>query len=99
MSDSVDPDVLALSQSLKALEVGTVPACLKFAKDLCDQGILNMERLKKMPTHKAKKALEIVKMSEFQIDAIMEAITAGTPAPASQHAPAPASAAQQVCKF
>lgn len=43
MSDSVDPDVLALSQSLRALEVGTVPACLKFAKDLCDQGILTME--------------------------------------------------------
>jgi hypothetical protein len=53
----------------------------------------------KIPTHKAKKAF--MKMTEFQIDAIMEAIDTitGTPAPAPQHAPAPASAAQQVCEF
>jgi hypothetical protein len=42
-----DPEILALSQSLKALDVGTVSACLNFAKALSDQGILPMERLKR----------------------------------------------------
>jgi len=41
-----------------------------------------MEHLKKMPAHQAKKALEIEKMTEFQIDAIMEAISPPSPAPA-----------------
>ena len=66
--------MLALSQALEALDVGTVSACLNFAKALSDQGILTMERLKKMPVPQAKKALEIVKMTEFQIEAIMEAL-------------------------
>ena len=69
-----DPDIVALSQSLKAVGVGTSSACLNFAKTLADQGILSIERLKKMPAHQAKKALEIVKMTEFQIDAVMEVI-------------------------
>jgi hypothetical protein len=71
-----DPEVVALSQSLKALGVGTNASCLKFAKALEEQGVLSLDRLKKMAVHKAKKALEVVKMSEFQIDSIMEAITA-----------------------
>jgi hypothetical protein len=71
-----DPEVVALSQSLKALGVGTTASCLKFAKALEEQGVLALDRLKKMPVLKAKKVLEIVKMSEFQIDAIMEAIAA-----------------------
>ena len=60
---SEDPDILALSQSLKALGVGSSASCLKFAKALEEQGILTIERLKKMPAHQAKKALEIVKMT------------------------------------
>jgi hypothetical protein len=89
-----DPEILALSQSLKALDVGTVSACLNFAKALSDQGILTMERLKKMPAHQAKKALGIVKMTEFQIDAIMEAIAPPSSAAAAaiSLAPSPAPA-------
>jgi hypothetical protein len=60
-----DPKVLALSHALEALDVGTVSACLNFAKALSDQGILTMERLKRMPAPQAKKALQIVKMTEF----------------------------------
>jgi hypothetical protein len=90
-----DPDVVALGQSLKALGVGTSAACSNFAKSLAHQGILTVERLKKMPVHQAKKALEIVKMTEFQIEAIMEALApppaAATISPASSapaHKPA-----------
>jgi TPR repeat protein len=94
-AETEDPDVVALSQSLKALGIGTSAACLNFAKSLADQGVLTMERLKKMPVHQAKKALEIVKMTEFQIDAIIEVISpppfAGPTSPASP-APAPTSA-------
>ncbi len=92
MSDSVDPDVLALSQSLRALEVGTVPACLKFAKDLTDQGILTLERLKKLPQSEAIELLEGCGMKKLQVRTVIEAIA---PAPA----PAPASAAQKVCEL
>ena len=55
--------MLALSQALEALDVGTASACLKFAKDLSDQGILTMERLKKLsalgPVQSEPKVLEI----------------------------------------
>jgi hypothetical protein len=87
-----DPDVVALSHALKALGVGTSAACLNLAKSLADQGVLTMERLRKMPAHQAKKALEIVKMTEFQIDAVMEAIA--PPHAAAQGAPA---APHKVC--
>ena len=87
-----DPDVVALGQSLKALGVGTSAACSNFAKSLAHQGILTMERLKKMPVPQAKKALEIVKMTEFQIEAIMEALApppAAAPISPASFAPAP----------
>jgi hypothetical protein len=69
-----DPDILALSQSLKAIGIGAAASCLKFAKALEEQGVLSLERLKKMPVDKAQKVLEKVKMTEIQIEAIMEAI-------------------------
>ena len=87
-----DPDVVALGQSLKALGIGSAASCLKFAKALEEQGILTMERLKKMPVPQAKKALEIVKMTEFQIEAIMEALApppAAAPISPASSAPAP----------
>jgi TPR repeat protein len=87
-----DPEILALSQALKALDVGTVSACLNFAKALSDQGILTMERLKKMPAPQAKKALGIVKMTEFQIDTVMEAIAPPSSAAAAAISPAPSPA-------
>ena len=69
-----------------------VIACSNFAKSLAHQGILTMERLKKMPVPQAKKALEIVKMTEFQIEAIMEALApppAAAPISPASSAPAP----------
>ena len=53
---------------------------------------MTMERLKKMPVPQAKKALEIVKMTEFQIEAIMEALApppAAAPISPASSAPAP----------
>jgi hypothetical protein len=84
--------VLALSQALEALDIGASSSCLKFAKALEEQGIVSIERLKKMPAHQAKRALEMVKMTEFQIDAIMEAIAPRAPAAAAAAPPAPAPA-------
>jgi TPR repeat protein len=89
---SEDPKVLALSQALEALDIGASSSCLKFAKALEEQGIVSIERLKKMPAHQAKKALEIVKMTEFQIDAIMEAIAPPSSAAAAAISPAPSPA-------
>ena len=90
---SEDPDILALSQSLKAVGVGTSAACLNFAKSLADQGVLSMDRLKKLTVEKAQRVLEKVKMSEIQIDAVMEAI-----APPAMVAQDEAAAAQKkVC--
>jgi glycogen operon protein len=43
---------------LKALGIGTASACLNFAKSLADQGVLSLERLKKLPVDKAQKVLE-----------------------------------------
>ena len=75
-----DPDILALSQSLKALGIGAAASCLRFAKALEEQGVLSLERLKKLPVDKVQKVLEKVQMSEIQIETIMEAIAS---APAS----------------
>jgi hypothetical protein len=58
-----DPDILARSQSLKALGIGAAASCLKFAKALEEQGVLSLERLKKLPVDKAQKVLEKVQMS------------------------------------
>jgi hypothetical protein len=90
---AADPKVLALSQALEALDVGTASACLKFAKDLSDQGILTMERLKKLSADRAQKVLEKVQMNDIQIETVMEA---AFPAPAPARAPAPASASEKV---
>ena len=94
-----DPDIVALSQSLKDIGIGTAASCLKFAKALEEQGVLSLERLKKLPVDKAQKVLEKVKMTDIQIDAVMEAIApppaaaAVSPAPSPAPAPAPAPAA------
>ena len=84
-AEGEDPKILALSRALEALDVGTAAACLNFAKALGDQGVLSIDRLKKLSMDKALKVLEMVKMSEFQIDAVMEAV--GAPASAAAAAP------------
>jgi hypothetical protein len=80
-----DPKVLALSQALEALDVGVAADCLDFAKKLTKEGVLTMERLKKLSADKAQKVLEKVQMNDIQIETVMEAI-----APAPAPAPAPA---------
>ncbi len=44
-----DPKVVALAAALEALDIGTAASCLKFAKALEEQGVLSLERLKKLP--------------------------------------------------
>ena len=89
---------MALLQSLKALGIGTASACLNFAKTLADQGVLSLERLKKLPVDKAQKVLVKVKMTDIQIDAVMEAIApppaAAAPATLLPSKSAPAAPAQ-----
>ena len=69
---------------------------MKFAKALEEQGILTLDKLKKMAPDKVQKVLEKVKMTETQIDTIMEAVApppaAAVAAPAAP-APAPKPAA------
>ncbi len=82
-----DPEVAALAQSLKAMDVASAPLCLKFAKALDEQGILTMERLKKLPEADAREALEAAGMKKLQIRTVMEAVTpppAVAPVPAAQ---------------
>ncbi len=50
-----DPKILVLSKALEALDVGTAASCLKFAKALEEQGILSLDRLKKLSVDKGKK--------------------------------------------
>ena len=45
---AADPKVLALSQALEALDVGVAADCFDFAKKLTKEGVLTMERLKKL---------------------------------------------------
>ena len=78
-----DPKNLVLSKALEALDVGTAASCLKFAKALEEQGVLSLDRLKKLSVDKAQKVLEKVKMSEIQIDVIMEAIAPTPTSPKS----------------
>ena len=93
-----DPKVVALAAALEALDIGTAASCLKFAKALEEQGVLSLERLKKLPVDKAQKVLEKVKMTDIQIDAVIEAIAPPPaaaavslpPSPAPAPAPAPA---------
>ena len=91
-----DPEIMALSQALKGLDFGSAATCLKFAKALEEQGILTLDKLKKMAPDKVQKVLEKVKMTETQIDTIMEAVApppaAAVAAPAAP-APAPKPAA------
>jgi hypothetical protein len=89
-----DPDIVALSQALKALDFGTAATCMKFAKALEEQGILSLDKLKKMTSEKALKVLEKVKMTETQIDTVMEAI-APPPIPAAASATATVCAASE----
>jgi hypothetical protein len=91
-----DPDIVALSQSLKALGIGTASVCLNFAKSLADQGVLSLERLKKLPEADAREILEGCGLKKLQVGAVMEAIApppaaaAVSPAPSPAPAPAPA---------
>jgi hypothetical protein len=85
-----DPEIVALSQALKLLDFGTSATCIKFAKALEEQGILSLGRLKKMTSEKALKVLEKVKMTETQIDTVMEAIAALSMAAAAAASSAPA---------
>ena len=91
-----DPKILALSKALEALDVASAALCLKFAKALDEQGILTMERLKKLPEADVREALEAAGMKKLQVRTVMEAI-APPPAvapvpPAPSPAPAPKAA-------
>jgi hypothetical protein len=82
-----DPEVAALAQSLKAMDVASAALCLKFAKALDEQGILSIERLKKLPEADAREALEAAGMKKLQVRTVMEAVTsppAVAPVPAAQ---------------
>jgi DNA-binding beta-propeller fold protein YncE len=96
-----DPKVLALSQALEALDIGASSSCLTFAKALEQQGVVSMERLKKMREADARKVLEAAGMKNFQVLSVIYAIAlpapaaaaAAPPPPAPAPAPAPAAAA------
>ena len=94
-----DPDIVALSQSLKDIGIGTSASCLKFAEALEEQGVLSLERLKKLPEADAREILEGCGLKKLQVGAVMEAIApppaaaAVSPAPSPAPAPAPAPAA------
>ena len=91
-----DPDVLALSQSLKTLGVGIAAVCLGFAKKLAEEGVLTMDRLKKLPEADAREVLEAAGMKKLQVRTVMEAIAPPpvvvpiSPAPSPAPAPKPA---------
>ena len=91
-----DPDIVALSQSLKDIGIGTAASCLKFAKALEEQGVLSLERLKKLPEADAREILEGCGLKKLQVGAVMEAIApppaAAAVSPPPSPAPAPASA-------
>ena len=59
-------------------------SCLKFAKALEEQGILTLDRLKKLPQSDAIEVLEGCGMKKLQVRAVMEAFN-----PPSFPAPAP----------
>jgi len=84
-----DPKVLALSKALEALDVASAASCLKFAKALEEQGILTMERLKKLPEADAREALEAAGMKKLQICSVMEAIAPPPTVPPISPAAAP----------
>jgi hypothetical protein len=94
-----DPKVVALAAALEALDIGTAASCLKFAKALEEQGVLSLERLKKLPEADAREILEGCGLKKLQVGAVMEAIApppaaaAVSPAPSPAPAPAPAPAA------
>jgi hypothetical protein len=75
-AEAEDPKILALSRALEALDVGTAAACLNFAKALGDQGVLSIDRLKKLPDSHVREVLEAVGMKKLQIITIMEAVVA-----------------------
>jgi hypothetical protein len=89
---------MALSQALKGLDVGIAADCLEFAKKLTKEGILTLDKLKKMAPDKVQKVLEKVKMTETQIDTIMEAV-APQPAAAAVAAPAAPAPAPKPAAF
>ena len=60
---------------LEALGIGLSAVCLDFAQKLIPQGVLAMNKLKLVPIEQAKKVLETVKMTEFQIGLIVRALT------------------------
>jgi hypothetical protein len=95
---SEDPKVLALSKALEALDVASAVLCLKFAKALDEQGILTMERLKKLPEPDAREALEAAGMKKLQVRTVMEAIASPSSVAPSSPPPAPPASAPEAIK-
>ena len=96
---SEDPKVLVLSKALEALDVASAALCLKFAKALDEQGILTMERLKKLPEADAREALEAAGMKKLQVRSVMEAIASSSSVAASSPPSAPPASAPAAKKI
>ncbi len=91
---SEEPEVVALSQSLKALGVGLGADCLDFAKKLSKEGVLSMDELKKLSEADTREVLEAAGMKKLQVRKVMLECIAPPPvvapiSPASSPAPAP----------
>jgi hypothetical protein len=82
-----DPEILELSQTLKALGVGLAADCLDFARKLTKVGVLSLDRLKKLPEAHAREVLESCGLKKLQVLTILEAVAPVSPAPSPAPAP------------
>ena len=77
---------MALFQALESLDIATAADCLAFAKKMTQEGILSLDKLKKVPEADAIEVLGAAGMKKLQIRTVMESIAFPIDAPVS---PAP----------
>ncbi len=72
------------------LKVGLKKACVSFARSLADEGVMSLEKLRRMQPAAARHVLQGAGMKSIQIETVLEAyLPAPAPAPALKPAPVP----------
>ena len=96
-SDDIEEELQELLSEMMKLKIGLKKVCVTLARCLAEEGVMTLERLRPMPSAKARAMLHKAGMKELQVDCVMQEFggaQAHVPAPAPAPAPSPSPAPQ-----
>jgi hypothetical protein len=91
-SGDLEEELQALVAEMTKLQLGLKKACVTFARCLANEGVMTLERLRPLPSAKARTLLQKAGMKELQVNAVLQAFCPPAPQKLLPLVPSPAPA-------